>query len=160
MADFNIAVQRLIRIEGGLVKNPSDAGGITKYGISKRAYPQLDIRNLTEAQAIAIYCRDYWRFDGLHSQLVANKMLDMAVNFGQETAGKLLQQALAYFSVGPLVIDGLVGPETVKLANAVEESSLVSELSARAAYRHAQIACNDQTQAQFLLGWLRRDCAA
>jgi len=160
MADFATAVQRLIRIEGGLVKNPSDPGGLTRFGISKAAYPQLDIRNLTEAQAIAIYRRDYWLFDSLTSQRVANKMLDVAVNFGQETAGKLLQQSLVYFSVGPLVIDGIVGPETIKMTNAVEESSLVSELTARAAYLHAQIACKDQTQVQFLLGWLRRDCAA
>jgi len=160
MADFNIAVQRLIRIEGGLIKNQNDPGGLTRFGISKRAYPELDIRNLTESQAIALYRRDYWLFDSLTSQRVANKMLDMAVNFGQETAGKLLQQALVYFSVGPLVVDGIVGPETIKIANAVEESSLVSELTARAAYRHAQIACKDQTQAQFLLGWLRRDCLA
>ncbi|MGH9690042.1 MAG: glycoside hydrolase family 108 protein [Candidatus Acidiferrales bacterium] len=160
MADFNIAVQRLLRMEGGLVKNPLDPGGPTKYGISQRTYPDLNIRNLTEVQAIAIYLRDYWKFGGLTSQLVANKVLDMAVNFGQETAGKLLQQALIHFAVAPLVPDGIVGLETVKIANAIEEGSLLSELMARGAYRHAQIACKDQTQVQFLMGWLRRDCAA
>ncbi|MGH9771515.1 MAG: glycosyl hydrolase 108 family protein, partial [Candidatus Acidiferrales bacterium] len=36
MADFNIAVQRLLRMEGGLVKNPLDPGGLSIFGISER----------------------------------------------------------------------------------------------------------------------------
>ena len=37
--------------EGKISKNENDPGGITKYGISKRAYPHLDIENLTPEQA-------------------------------------------------------------------------------------------------------------
>jgi lysozyme family protein len=46
--------------EGGYVNNPSDLGGETKWGISKRAYPNLDIKNLTPQQALDIYTKDYW----------------------------------------------------------------------------------------------------
>jgi len=46
--------------------DPADPGGETKYGISKRSYPALDIAALTEPGAIAIYFRDYWHEAGLH----------------------------------------------------------------------------------------------
>ena len=46
--------------EGEYVNDPNDPGGETKWGISKRAYPDLDIRNLTPLQAANIYATDYW----------------------------------------------------------------------------------------------------
>jgi len=49
----------IVDVEGGLVNNPDDPGGLTKYGISQRAYPNLDIANLSVADAMAIYDRDY-----------------------------------------------------------------------------------------------------
>ena len=60
MTNFDTAFLLVIGVEGGYVNNPEDPGGETKYGISKRAYPDLDIRNLTLAAAKAIYLRDYW----------------------------------------------------------------------------------------------------
>lgn len=46
--------------EGGYVNDPKDPGGETKFGISKRSYPSLDIKNLTLEKAKEIYIRDYW----------------------------------------------------------------------------------------------------
>jgi lysozyme family protein len=50
----------IIGHEGGYVDHPSDPGGETNWGISKRSYPTLDIKNLTREQALEIYRRDYW----------------------------------------------------------------------------------------------------
>lgn len=50
----------VLRWEGGLTNNAADPGGVTHWGISHRAYPDLDIVNLTKEQAIEIYERDYW----------------------------------------------------------------------------------------------------
>ena len=55
MAEFKLAIPRVITNEGGYVNDPDDPGGETKYGISKRSYPALDIKNLTVEQATAIY---------------------------------------------------------------------------------------------------------
>lgn len=57
------AIDHVLRVEGGLVDHPEDPGGITNYGISLRAYPQLGvsgIRYLQRHQAVDIYHRDYW----------------------------------------------------------------------------------------------------
>lgn len=51
MTNFDKAFELLIGHEGGYVNHPSDPGGETKYGISKRSYPREDIRNMTLARA-------------------------------------------------------------------------------------------------------------
>lgn len=78
------AVRHVLQMEGGYVNHPDDPGGETKYGISKRSYPNLDIKNLTESEAIAIYYEDFWV---PVTQVVADLKLrmmvfDSAVNHG------------------------------------------------------------------------------
>lgn len=46
--------------EGGYTNDPKDPGGETKWGISKRAHPNEDIKNLTLERAMEIYRKEYW----------------------------------------------------------------------------------------------------
>jgi lysozyme family protein len=95
---FDKAVQIILRLEGGYVNHPNDPGGETKYGISKRAYPDLNIAALTKEQAIAIYKRDYW--DKAECDLLepafALAYFDMAVNSGVSAARRLLGTCPTY----------------------------------------------------------------
>jgi lysozyme family protein len=52
----------IIGHEGGYVNHPTDPGGETNWGISKRSYPHVDIKNLTREQALEIYREDYWDY--------------------------------------------------------------------------------------------------
>ncbi len=61
MADFRVSIQKTLVNEGGCVNDPVDPGGETNMGISKRQYPNLDIKNLTQEQAIEIYKEGYWK---------------------------------------------------------------------------------------------------
>jgi len=82
---FQSAFEMVIGHEGGYVNDPQDPGGETKYGISKRAYPHLDIANLTLEQAKDIYLRDYWNAANCGAQLndaMALLIFDCAVNQG------------------------------------------------------------------------------
>lgn len=83
-ANFDKAFVIVVGIEGGLVDDPADPGGLTKFGISKRRYPDLDIRNLTVEQAKAIYLRDYWNTHNLDKLEYGKALLvfDCAVNGG------------------------------------------------------------------------------
>lgn len=92
---FNKAVEFVLKHEGYYSNDPSDAGGETKFGISKRAYPNLDIKNLTRDKAIDIYKRDYW--DKLPADLpipIRCVLFDCAVNTGVSRAIRLLQSAI------------------------------------------------------------------
>ena len=91
MGDFQQSVAFVLQQEGGYVNNPADPGGETKYGISKRAYPQLDIASLTREQATQIYYTDYWLPSGADSlpQPLALVVFDTAVNLGVSRAREL-----------------------------------------------------------------------
>jgi lysozyme family protein len=88
---FDQAFVIVVGIEAGYVNDPQDPGGETKYGISKRSYPNLDIAHLTLDQAKAIYFEDYWTPAGCDSMRweLALCVFDAAVNQGQNYA-KLL----------------------------------------------------------------------
>lgn len=60
MTLWEAAIASVLKHEGGYVHHESDPGGETNWGISKRSYPHLDIRNLTRDDAVRIYERDYW----------------------------------------------------------------------------------------------------
>ena len=88
--NFQIALKFVFKHEGGYVNDPDDPGGETKYGISKRAYPNEDIKNLTRERAEFLYKRDYWDIPGLDldnfPQDKAIVLFNVAVNMGKERA--------------------------------------------------------------------------
>jgi hypothetical protein len=76
----------VMRFEGGAryTNDPDDPGGETKYGISKRANPDVDIANLTKDQAKEIYRKRYWTFCDCDSLPYPWDVIafDAAVNLG------------------------------------------------------------------------------
>ena len=94
MSLFLDLVDRVLSHEGGYVNDPNDPGGETKWGISKRSYPHLDIAALTLEDAQEIYRRDYWYALNLNAQPwpKALCLFDCAVNMGRGVALELYQQ--------------------------------------------------------------------
>lgn len=85
-------MKTLAEVEGGYVDDPRDKGGETKFGISKRSYPHVDIKALTLDDASLIYRRDFWDRipfdlpDDLHWMA-----FDAAVNHGLGRAASWLE---------------------------------------------------------------------
>jgi len=93
MSLFHKIIPFIMQWEGGYVNNPKDPGGETKYGISKRAYPQLNIADLTQQDAVRIYYDDYWSDEWNKLGLpLAACMLDTAVNMGKKRAYDFLKR--------------------------------------------------------------------
>jgi lysozyme family protein len=124
--DFATAIERVLKIEGGYVNDPNDPGGETNFGISKRSYPDVDIKALTRQQAIDIYRRDFWdKVSGADLYpSVAYQTLDFAVNSGPGTAIRYLQRALG------VADDGHFGPMSIAAAKAISQSDQVLQLNA------------------------------
>lgn len=124
-----------------------DPGGETKYGISKRAYPNVDIKALTQDEAAQIYSRDYW--EPLHGDslpdAVSFAMFDFAVNSGVGEAIRALQRALG------LTVDGVLGPQTIAAANR-NPQAVVTGLSTERVLLLAKL----QTWPTFGKGWTKR----
>ncbi|CAB4124411.1 zliS Lysozyme family protein [uncultured Caudovirales phage] len=106
--NYLACIEVVLKSEGGYVNDPHDPGGDTNFGISKRAYPSVDIKHLTKEGAIAIYKKDYWdRVKGDDLPIGLDLVvLDAAVNSGVSQSVKWLQR-----SVG-VVDDGTIGPKT------------------------------------------------
>lgn len=171
MGDFDRAFNFTVRkweaggqADGGYVNHPDDPGGETKWGISARAHPGLDIRTLTEGQARSIYRERYWakvRGDDL-PPATALALFDWAVHSNlRRTVAPTFQRLVGAYP------DGLIGPKTVAAArreavNPLEDAALAARLvDARARYlvgimsRGTPDPSDDRYRA-FELGWVRR----
>lgn len=98
MSSFDKALEFTLRWEGGYVFDHDDPGGETKYGISKRAYPNVNIKELTREQAGDIYKRDYWNTFNCDNLSVADAcaVFDTCVNCGVARTAIFLDSADHY----------------------------------------------------------------
>lgn len=145
---FLRALELVLRHEGGLVDDPRDPGGLTQFGISQRAYPNVDIRALTKLKAGEIYHADYWlpiRGDEL-PEAVAIVLFDMAVNMGRDRAVRLLQRALN------IPQDGLLGPRTIAACINGSRRAVALNLTAERVIAYTGMRGFDT----YGRGWLRR----
>lgn len=109
---FRKSLKFTLAEEGGYVNDPKDPGGETKWGISKRAYPLLNIKNLTPQQAADIYAKDYWDASGCDNipWPLCAVVFDTAVNCGvgrvlgwlrarpEQSASDLIQRRKQYYT--------------------------------------------------------------
>lgn len=151
----------ILKIEGGYVNDPVDAGGETKYGISKRSYPTEDIKNLTEERAIEIYSRDFWNPLNLNSvkdQTTANLIFRFAVHAGQVTAARMLQNCLNTFVpiITLLKVDGKIGPRTLQSINNVRSIRLHDTIRVAVCKYYLDIVLTKTSQEKYLKGWIKR----
>lgn len=154
MADFEKAFEKTVAKEGGYSNDPVDLGGETRFGISKRAYPDLDIRNLTMADAKAIYRRDFWNLikgDALSGQAVAEAIFDIAVNLGVSKACVIAQNAAGIFPQ-----DGILGATSIAAINKIPSETFLAFFALRVIARYVDICTRLPDQKRFLLGWVRR----
>jgi lysozyme family protein len=160
VAEFDPAFDFMIHHEGGYVHDPADAGGETKYGISKRSYPNVDVANLTIESAKQIYRRDFWDpqpYGKISAQLVANKIFDMSVNMGFFRSHQIAQAA-AHDCRATLQLkcDGVLGPATLAALNSIEPASLLAALRAGATSFYLELVSRRPSNHKFLNGWLAR----
>jgi len=85
---FDDAFDWILQAEGGYVNDHYDPGGETKYGISKRAFPHLDIKNLTKKKALRV------TQDGV----IGNQTLAAAREAGPKKIDRLLAIRAAHFA--------------------------------------------------------------
>lgn len=161
--EFKDCFRRTFGAEGGLVytNDPDDSGGETKGGISKKAHPELDIKNLTEEQIEEIYFEKYWKRLNLH--LIKNKQIqaeifDTAVNMGQITAIRILQQSLNFLGLD-CDIDGVIGNQTITLTNQMiqkDSEALFKVLNGFQFIRYVKIIESRPKDKKFARGWMKR----
>ncbi len=118
--------------EGGYVDHPLDPGGATKYGISKKEYPDLDIKNLEVEDAKTIYKRKGGELSSAETNYGKNefalKMADIGINAGPQIGTEIMQRSLntlsRWYSIDDIDLDedGKMGASTRSAFNKVIEN--------------------------------------
>ena len=159
--NFEYAIAQLMEIEGYYSDDPDDAGGETKYGISKRAYPDVDIKNLTYDDAKKIYKRDYWnrlQCDAFEDDVIAWELFDFGVNAGVRKSARILQEALNLIGYSTPV-DYLIGPLTIARTNAAchrYSKALIAAVKGFQFMHYYGLVLRNEKQRKFIRGWLAR----
>jgi lysozyme family protein len=161
-------VDNLLITEGGFVDDPRDPGGETRFEISRRSYPALDIKNLTRDAAIEIYYQDFWTmysYDKIKDDRIAEKVFSLCVNMGPSAANNILQIAVneAYLQMkrqgwegfASIHVDGIIGPETLSAINQFSWPDIIlDKYRVRAARYYLSL-----NKKQYERGWIARALA-
>jgi lysozyme family protein len=168
-------INHIIDIEGGYVNDPSDSGGETKYGITKRVAVKCgytdDMKLLPKSLAFQIYSQRYWDAISLddieqRSQNLAKELADTSVNMGTGRAAEFLQRSLnALNSQGTLfadlTVDRDIGPATLRALDAFMakrgvngELVLFRALNSLQGAFYIELVERRQKDEAFIYGWL------
>ena len=158
--NFHPCLNIILPIEGGLVDQASDPGGLTNLGITRatlqhylganRIVTPQDVRDLTPATVAPIYMT-FWR--AIHAELlplgIDLSVFDWAINSGPANGVKGLQRVLG---VGE---DGLCGPDTLNAALGARPVELIEKISA-ARLVFDETETNAAERAEDMDGWTNR----
>jgi len=133
--NFDAALKAILHHEGGFVNHPSDPGGMTNLGVTKKVWEEwvgheVDekaMRALTPEMVGPMYKAKYWdkiKGDDL-PEGVDYAVFDAAVNSGPGRAAKWLQSCVG---VEP---DGGIGPKTLAAVAAFDPKELVEDYAKR-----------------------------
>jgi lysozyme family protein len=149
---FARCINVILKNEGGYVNNIYDPGGETNFGICKRQYPDIDIKNLTRDRAAEIYFKDYWskmKLEQIDDEELALQLFDMGVNAGTGTAVKIIQRIVG------ADVDGVIGPQTARMINESDLNLADLYKQERKKY-YFSLARNKPNLQVFIAGWLNR----
>lgn len=125
MTSFDQAFDRLIGFEGKYSFDDRDPGGETRWGVSKRSYPAVDIKNLTLQGAKTIYCRDFWLPLADAHPAIKFQVFDFAVNGGLSCAIRKLQAAIG------VADDGHWGPVSAQALASLDVNDVLLRFNAQ-----------------------------
>jgi lysozyme family protein len=154
MSNFQECLDLVLKSEGGWVNHPSDPGGETNLGVTKRVWieyvghPVESLKKLTKEDVAPLYELKYWRpcYCEVLPRGLDFVVFSMGVNAGPGRSVKLLQSAIG------CVPDGVIGPRTRELISSSNGADIIKKFStARREYYQSL-----KTFPIFGKGWLSR----
>ena len=183
MASIDKLIPFILKWEGGFVNDPTDRGGPTNKGVTiatykayckKKGLPRpsvADLKHISDAHwrdIIKTMFWDKWKADEIHSQKVANILVDWV--WGSGIHGIKKPQALLGVKVDGIVGDktlsavnfadpeelfGAIYQERVKFLNAIVANS-VAAYEKKIGRKATEAELLKYTQKRFIKGWLNR----
>ena len=162
MNNYKDAIEKVLKEEGGYVKDPVDRGGETFRGISRKFFPKwegweiVDIDYFDDRldELVVGFYRDYfWKpihLDKVEDEFVASMLLNVAVNQGKRSVVKKIQRILG------VKVDGIIGPVTLQALNDSNRDAFVYQFILETIDLYTHLITTDKRQKRFIAGWLAR----
>ena len=148
---FDKSMNTIFRAEGGYVNDPFDSGGETKYGVSKNNNPDIDVKNITRADAENIAYERYYKKYGIDRlpDGIRGEVFQVGWACGPKVAVKQLQAALNVPKTG------IVDNATIDAAQNYSSDLRGEYLNIHRDYLIGITEYNP-SQKKFLNGWMNR----
>ena len=150
-------IEKVLLLEGSFYVEDDQGRGGSKYGLTKKSYPDLKIKQITRKRAIEIYYHEWWlqfKFSLLPEKVDAVVFL-AAVNTGNTQASKFLQRALRSQGFN-LVDDGIIGQLTLGALSRCKIPELITAYRSEQAGFYRLLVTEDLKRGKFLKGWPNR----
>lgn len=135
-------------------------------GVTKEALTELIKKNATIINAAAEFFKNqYWDInwlDLIENQQIAEELYDTGVNMGTVTAARFLQKSLNILNrqgkdYPDIVVDGKIGPETIRLLNGHKQPAKVLKvLNLYQGAHYLTITEANPVNEKYLNGWIER----
>lgn len=181
MSNFNSALAKTLKHEGGYANDPDDPGKETYCGISRKFWPTwagwaeidkiktlypgaisqgMEIRRPNLPRMVEDFYRaEFWnpmRLDILTNAPAAELLFDMAVNLGQRPAIKIFQTIINEFSIS-IKIDGNLGPKTAGAVNdLIRQKNFINSVVQCWINEYFAKTYENPVKRKFLRGWILR----
>ena len=168
MSDFEVALDLILKHEGGFTSDTLDNGnklpdgrlGSTMLGVTQKNWENFlgkkvthdDMKALTKSDVAEFYKKNYWDLCKC-SQIkvgVSYVVMDLSVNAGVKRAVATAQQAAG------CTVDFIMGPRTLGAINDCDSREFIEKFSNAKTEFYKGLVNTKPDQARFLLGWLNR----
>ena len=182
MANFEKALEKVLKHEGGYVNDPDDRGGETYKGISRNNFPEWggwghlathsfgdpELDSDLSALVSEFYKEEFWDkmyLDRITPEKVSAEIFDTAVNIGIKKSSTFLQQALNVLNreerlFDDLKVDGHIGAKTVSSVNLLNANgggfTLLKVLNILQGAYYIDIMTANPVMEKYARGWLKR----
>lgn len=172
MAEFKIALLKVLNHEGGYGNDPDDVGGETYKGVARKMHSKWDgwttidtlkrqsgfPSNLDKDPELQQSIEDFYRInfwdringDQINNQVIADSILDFSINAGISTGASLAQLVVGVKS------DGVIGKDSIAAINAFDVDHFLAAFTVAKIARYVTIVKKRPTSRKFFYGWVIR----
>lgn len=175
MSNYDEAYKIVARNEGGYADDPTDKGGQTIFGLTRRDWPNwsgwpvvdkvlaingkakgipmLNANQPLKDSVKNLFKANYWdaiSAGSINDQQLANQAFDTAINMGVGRSAKFLQLACG------VTVDLHIGPATLAAVNAMNPSVVYGEFLRYRKAKYDDIIKADPRQVKFKASWYSR----
>lgn len=172
MADFNLALPKILDHEGKYVNDSDDPGGETYIGVARKIHSKwngwtiidmlkrqsgfpsnLDKDAELQQEVVDFYRINFWdRINGdqIENQFVAESILDFSVNAGMGTSSSLAQIVVG------VKCDGVIGKDSIAAINSFDVDHFLAAFTVAKIARYVNIVKKRPTSRKYFYGWVLR----